>query len=96
MSSAGVTKRIDQCTFCSCMNSTSVCRRDTCPPLNCPIAKQFYPTNDSCCLQCPTHYENNRTVCQVGDRIFRVSATQCNAVQYTTIGTIFVWYSYDV
>ncbi|XKL67678.1 hypothetical protein PGB90_003169 [Kerria lacca] len=67
---AGETVRFDRCTFCSCMNSTSVCRRETCPPLNCPLERQFYPKHESCCPQCPSHYEN-RTVCQVGDRIFR-------------------------
>lgn len=71
MQKAGATVKYDKDTYCLCMNSTSICARDTCPPLNCPKDRQHYPTSDSRCPQCQSFYEN-RTVCFVGDKVFRV------------------------
>lgn len=68
---AGATVKYDKDTYCLCMNSTSICARDTCPPLNCPRDRQHYPTSDSRCPQCQSFYEN-RTMCFVGDKVFRV------------------------
>ncbi|KAK7602496.1 hypothetical protein V9T40_008085 [Parthenolecanium corni] len=71
---AGATVKYDKDTYCLCMNSTSICARDTCPPLNCPKDRQHYPTSDSRCPQCQSFYEN-RTVCFVGDKVFRNGET---------------------
>ena len=68
----GMTVRRDQSTFCSCVNSTSVCRRETCPPLNCPVERQFYAKHDSSCMQCPAEYEK-KAICQIGEKVYRVS-----------------------
>ncbi|XP_065216311.1 BMP-binding endothelial regulator protein isoform X2 [Planococcus citri] len=71
---AGKTERQDDCTYCSCVNSTSICRRETCPPIDCPPEKQIYPNDGKCCPRCPSSYEN-RTICNVGEKIYQDGET---------------------
>ncbi|XP_037068807.1 BMP-binding endothelial regulator protein-like, partial [Pollicipes pollicipes] len=49
--STGQQFTLDPCTRCTCENSTSVCRRTSCPQLACPRRLQLHQP-DSCCPVC--------------------------------------------
>lgn len=52
---------VDHCpTKCTCTNGTSVCRRNTCPVLEC--AAEYQTMGDDCCLYCPT-VQQVKTTC---------------------------------
>ncbi|XP_043239579.1 BMP-binding endothelial regulator protein-like isoform X2 [Amphibalanus amphitrite] len=53
---------LDPCTQCSCQGSTSVCARQSCPELACPLVHQVY-SPDRCCPVC-RRPERVRRVCR--------------------------------
>lgn len=50
---------IDECTTCTCQNSTNICHRKNCPKLSCPKNEQFKP-DGQCCSVCQTQRVQNR------------------------------------
>lgn len=65
---------VDQCTRCSCENSTIWCVRETCPVLECPKELQI---EGRCCSYCPT-VEESRTSCTYGGRTYEASIARAN------------------
>nr|XP_023026635.1 BMP-binding endothelial regulator protein-like [Leptinotarsa decemlineata] len=57
----GDTFNTDKCTNCTCTNDTSICRRPTCPILDCTPELQIYPKG-SCCKVCQQP-EESRSSC---------------------------------
>ncbi|KAJ8672597.1 hypothetical protein QAD02_003856 [Eretmocerus hayati] len=52
---SGTSFQLDQCTRCSCQNSTIHCERQSCPVLNCERDQQEAPTafsDSGCCSRC--------------------------------------------
>jgi len=62
----------DRCTECTCTNSTVVCNRETCPPLDCPVEKQTFASHNQCCPQCPRTLDKSET-CMENGKIYLVS-----------------------
>ena len=60
----------DHCSHCACVNGTSICRRNTCPVLECAPEFQKTPLGD-CCPQCPAIAEV-RSTCSYENKIFQV------------------------
>lgn len=80
---------VDNCpTKCTCTNGTSVCRRKTCPVLEC--ATEYQTMGEDCCLHCPTLAQvkstctYNGTEYQVGANR-RVSKQNVNIFLYLLI-----------
>ncbi|XP_001942569.2 BMP-binding endothelial regulator protein [Acyrthosiphon pisum] len=57
----------DRCTECTCANSTVVCTRETCPPLDCPVEKQTFASHNQCCPQCPRTLDKSETCVENGN-----------------------------
>lgn len=41
------------CATCVCNNGTLLCKRNTCPVLDCPVDLQIDPEPGACCKKCP-------------------------------------------
>ncbi|CAI6372010.1 unnamed protein product [Macrosiphum euphorbiae] len=63
---SGLLTHPDRCTECTCANSTVVCNRETCPPLDCPVEKQKFASKNQCCPQCPRTLDKNETCMENG------------------------------
>lgn len=61
----------DRCTECTCANSTVVCKRETCQPLDCPVEKQTFSSHNQCCPQCPRVPDRSDT-CQDSGKMYTV------------------------
>lgn len=60
----------DHCSTCTCVNGTSICRRNTCPVLEC--APEFQKlTPGECCPHCPPIAEAKST-CTVDGQTYQV------------------------
>ncbi|XP_067132577.1 BMP-binding endothelial regulator protein-like [Centruroides vittatus] len=59
----------DQCTQCSCNMSTTFCKRQVCPPLECPPSYQIKEP-EQCCPYCQRP-EERKTVCRSGGQIYQ-------------------------
>ncbi|XP_063216476.1 BMP-binding endothelial regulator protein [Bacillus rossius redtenbacheri] len=60
---------VDQCTSCRCANGTSLCRRTTCPVLDCPLRGQVKTRH--CCPHCDQRLvEELRATCSHGGRTY--------------------------
>lgn len=63
----------DQCSSCTCVNGTSICRRDTCPVLECmPELQKLIP--GECCPHCPPVSEA-RSTCTYNGKTYEVELT---------------------
>lgn len=61
----------DKCSTCTCMNGTSICRRDTCPVLECsPTYQKLTP--GECCPHCPP-VAKARSTCTYEGKTYQVS-----------------------
>lgn len=67
----GHTFNIDRCTNCTCLNETSVCRRNSCPVLECSPELQV-KVPGSCCKKC-TMPEEVRSQCSYGGKVYEAS-----------------------
>lgn len=66
----------DSCSICSCVNGTSVCRRNTCPVLECaPEFQKIKP--GSCCPTCPPIAEV-RSTCTYDGKTYQVIHKICD------------------
>lgn len=61
----------DECSTCSCSNGTSICRRDSCPVLECSPAYQKL-TPGECCPRCPT-VAKARSTCTYEGKTYQVT-----------------------
>lgn len=61
----------DRCTECTCANSTVVCKRETCPPLDCPVEQQTFASHNQCCPQCPRAVDKSDT-CKDNGKMYMV------------------------
>lgn len=61
----------DECTQCTCMNETAICKRNTCPVLECDVELQETKSG-SCCPHCPL-IEEYRSTCSYGGKIYQAS-----------------------
>lgn len=59
----------DRCTHCKCANETAICKRKTCPVLECDPDMQKTKPGD-CCPQCPP-VEEVKTDCTVGGKTYQ-------------------------
>ncbi|XP_043202984.1 BMP-binding endothelial regulator protein-like [Amphibalanus amphitrite] len=71
--SAGQNFTLDPCTQCSCQGSTSVCARQSCPELACPLVHQVY-SPDRCCPVC-RRPERVRRVCRYAGQTYQDGST---------------------
>lgn len=69
---SGQETSLDRCTECKCTNSTVLCKREICPPLDCPVEKQTYSSHNQCCPQCPRTWDKIET-CKDNGKIYVVS-----------------------
>lgn len=69
----GHTFNIDRCTNCTCSDETSVCRRYSCPILNCSPEMQV-KVKGSCCKQC-VMIEEVRSQCSYKGQVYEASIT---------------------
>lgn len=60
----------DQCSICTCVNGTSICRRNTCPVLECAPEFQKNRPGD-CCPTCPAIAEV-RSTCTYDGKTYQV------------------------
>ncbi|XP_055687779.1 BMP-binding endothelial regulator protein [Lutzomyia longipalpis] len=60
----------DPCSPCICTNGTSICRRTTCPVLECPPEMQ-YQEPDSCCPTCPPPTMELHSVCTHNGTVYQ-------------------------
>jgi len=69
----GTTFRLDTCTNCTCMDTTAICDRLSCPPLECEPVHQVM-TQGSCCPKC-AEPENllPKAQCSFNDAIYKVN-----------------------
>lgn len=89
---SGQETRPDRCTQCTCTNSTLVCKRETCPPLDCPVEKQEFTSHNQCCPQCPRALDKTDTCDDNGKvylvitvvRVFRISHV-CLTVAFSLV-----------
>jgi len=64
---------LDRCTKCTCSaNATMVCKRDTCPALDCPVEKQTFSSHNQCCPQCPRTSDKGDT-CKENGKTYTVT-----------------------
>lgn len=69
----------DQCSTCTCLNGTSICRRDTCPVLECsPLYQKTTPGD--CCPHCPL-IAKARSTCSYEGKTYQVSLKQNNKTE---------------
>lgn len=61
----------DECSTCTCSNGTSVCRRDTCPVLECSPTYQISAPG-YCCPHCPP-IAQARSTCSYEGKTYQVS-----------------------
>lgn len=67
----GIRYNPDKCSMCTCVNGTSVCRRDTCPVLECsPTYQKLTP--GECCPHCPP-VAKARSTCAYEGKTYQVS-----------------------
>ncbi|XP_057336136.1 BMP-binding endothelial regulator protein isoform X1 [Microplitis mediator] len=66
---SGSTFYVDQCTRCSCLNSTISCIKETCPVLECTAEHQV-TLPGRCCPQCPVVGEETRASCLYGGHTY--------------------------
>lgn len=66
----GKSYNADICSPCTCVNGTSICRRNTCPVLECAPEFQKNRPND-CCPHCPPIAEV-RSTCTVDGKSYQV------------------------
>lgn len=75
----GTPFRLDTCTNCTCQDTTAVCDRISCPPLECePIYQNM--TAGSCCPKCmePEPQDHlSRSQCFFKDSIYKVKSIPC-------------------
>lgn len=64
----------DYCSNCQCNNGTSICRRDTCPVLECPLQFQKIKAGE-CCSHCPEIAEV-RSTCAYDGKSYQVNFKQ--------------------
>ncbi|XP_059614066.1 BMP-binding endothelial regulator protein [Phlebotomus argentipes] len=64
----------DPCSPCVCTNGTSICRRTTCPVLECPPEMQ-YQKPDSCCPSCPPPTMELQSVCSHNGTVYQNNDT---------------------
>lgn len=57
------------CSSCVCQNGTSVCQRNTCPVLECPVELQK-KTQGECCAECPP-IEEVRSDCYYNNILYK-------------------------
>ena len=69
--SSGQGFTLDPCTRCTCQGSTSVCERQSCPELACPLMHQVH-SPDRCCPVCRKP-ERVRRVCRYLGQTYEVS-----------------------
>lgn len=62
----------DRCTQCTCTNSTAVCTRETCSPLDCPVEEQTFSSHNQCCPQCLRTLNKSET-CEDNGKIYMVN-----------------------
>lgn len=63
----------DKCSMCTCMNGTSICRRETCPVLECsPTYQKLTP--GECCPHCPP-VAKARSTCTYEGKTYQVSVS---------------------
>ncbi|KAL8165603.1 UNVERIFIED_CONTAM: hypothetical protein K2H54_048999 [Gekko kuhli] len=82
----GASFAYDNCTKCTCMDSTVVCKKKCSPPGECTKAKE------QCCKECVVFVSpEERNVCKFGNKIFRdgemwssVNCTICACVKGKT------------
>lgn len=67
----GHTFSIDRCSNCTCLNETSVCRRNSCPILDCSPELQI-KVPGSCCKKCVMP-EEVRSQCSYGGKVYEAS-----------------------
>lgn len=58
----------DLCSSCVCQNGTSICQRNTCPVLECPVELQK-KTQGECCAECPP-IEEVRSNCYYNNKLY--------------------------
>lgn len=68
---SGMQFYLDQCTRCSCSNSTVSCVRETCPVHDCPAEHQI-ALPGRCCPQCP-EVEEVRPSCTYAGKTYGAS-----------------------
>lgn len=78
----------DRCTECTCANSTVVCTRETCPPLDCPVEKQTFSSHNQCCPQCPRTIDKSDT-CQENGKIYMVIIDCCCLLLVNVIRVLY-------
>ncbi|KAK3916859.1 BMP-binding endothelial regulator protein [Frankliniella fusca] len=69
MKASGRSFHVDHCTTCSCVNGTSLCRRPSCPALDCP-AEQQQTAPGQCCSTCTTALES-RAACTLSGQTYQ-------------------------
>ena len=74
--SSGNNFRPDHCTHCTCLNGTSLCRRQTCPILDC-IPARHVTTPGICCPSCSPDNEFEQT-CYYGGHTYKASVILFN------------------
>lgn len=63
----------DKCSTCTCVNGTSICRRETCPVLECsPTYQKLIP--GECCPHCPP-VAKARSTCTYEGKTYQVNVT---------------------
>jgi len=67
---------LDRCTECTCANATMVCKRETCPPLDCPVEKQTFSSHNQCCPQCPRTSSDKSDTCIENGHVYTVRVTR--------------------
>lgn len=77
----------DRCTQCTCANSTVVCTRETCPPLDCPVEKQTFLSHDQCCPRCP-RAPNKSETCKDNGKIYMVSVNLNLPSSHKTVSSV--------
>ena len=60
----------EQCSKCTCINGTSVCRKDSCPVLECPQEYQKRSIHE-CCPYCERDFTQS---CTINGHVYRVSS----------------------